>query len=404
MFSATNRSCMCFFQDMGKSIYRLGHRLGSALLIVTLLAATSTQKAQGCTIFVLTDGERTLFFNNEDWSNPLSRIWFVRAPEGFYSCVYVGFENNGAEGGMNSAGLAFDWVAGFSEAWTPYPNMLPVGGRTSERMLESCATVEEAIAFYQTYREPQFHRAKILVADKSGASAIIGARDGKLHVDKANHSRGFGYGRKTLAEMLKTNTEPKLEIGREILRACEQKGQYATKYSSVFDLKDGEISIFAAGSQDEVKLNLTKELKRGAHYYDIPKLREQLAAPKPALSNMRSFLREFNAAPNDEPGVTKKVAGIIRSSANGKMAASDFAPELWSQLSPIQEAIRADLKLFGELISAAYIGHSESPGKGARRYKFEFKNAWVLQDFVFDSNGKVAGVRQLGIEWRHPLP
>ena len=30
------------------------------------------------------------------------------AQEGFYSCVFVGFENNGAEGGMNSTGLPFD--------------------------------------------------------------------------------------------------------------------------------------------------------------------------------------------------------------------------------------------------------------------------------------------------------
>jgi len=117
----------------------------SVLLVMGLAGGGLVSSARGCTIFVLTDGERTLFFNNEDWSNPVSRVWFVPAPEGFHSCVYVGFENHGAEGGMNSAGLAFDWVAGFSETWTPYASMLPVGGRTSERMLESCATVEEAI-------------------------------------------------------------------------------------------------------------------------------------------------------------------------------------------------------------------------------------------------------------------
>ena len=27
-------------------------------------------KADACTIFVLKDSDRTLFFNNEDWSNP----------------------------------------------------------------------------------------------------------------------------------------------------------------------------------------------------------------------------------------------------------------------------------------------------------------------------------------------
>ena len=32
-----------------------------------------------CTIFVLTDTNRALFCNNEDWSNPRTRIWFVPA-------------------------------------------------------------------------------------------------------------------------------------------------------------------------------------------------------------------------------------------------------------------------------------------------------------------------------------
>lgn len=379
-------------------------RWASILVAAGILA--SSQLARGCTIFVLTDGERTLFFNNEDWSNPVSRVWFVPAPEGFYSCVYVGFENNGSEGGMNSAGLAFDWVAGFEEEWTPPAGMKPVGGRTSERMLESCATVEEAITFYETYREPQFSRAKILVADKSGASAIIGAHDGKLQVDRARHSRGFGYGRATLATMLQTNTAPKMETGLKIMRACEQKGEFATKYSSVFDLKNGEISLFAPGSEEEVKLNLTAELKRGAHYYDIPKIREQLTEPpQPALSNMRSFLREFTAAPESDERMTGKVIEVIRGCAAGKMRKEDFAPEFWKQIEPVKDAIAADLKSFGPIKTATFIRDAVRGESGrAYLYKLEFKNASVLQETVFDAGDRVASLKSLGVEWKHPLP
>lgn len=390
---------------MGKRLDGFTRRSVSAVIAAVFLAGSSVSPARGCTIFVLTDGEQTLFFNNEDWSNPVSRIWFVPAPEGFQSCAYVGFDNNGAEGGMNSAGLAFDWVAGFTETWKPYESMQPVGGRTSERMLETCATVEEAIAFYEKYREPQFHRAKILVADKSGASAIIGARDGRLQVDRAKHSRGFGYGRQTLTTMLKTNTEPNLDIGREILRACEQKGQYATKYSSVFDLKKGEITIVAAGSEEEVKLDLQAELKRGPHYYDIPKIRAQLgASPRPLLSNMRSFLREYTAASKSDPKVTENVMAVMRRCAAGKMRRSDFTPEFWKQLEPMKEGIRADLKAFGGLVGASYIGPTESDPQHGYRYKLEYRNAWVLQDFAFDEERRLSSVRPLGVEWRHPLP
>ena len=36
--------------------------------------------ASACTIFVLTDKDRALFCNNEDWSNPNTRIWFNHSP------------------------------------------------------------------------------------------------------------------------------------------------------------------------------------------------------------------------------------------------------------------------------------------------------------------------------------
>ena len=271
-------------------------------------------------------------------------------------------------------------------------------------MLESCATVEEAIAFYHKYREPQFSRAKILVADKSGASAIIGARDGKLQVDRANHSRGFGYGRKMLATMLQTNTPPKLEIGRTILQACEQKGQYATKYSSVFDLNKGEVALFATSSEEEVRLNLATELKRGGHYYDIPKLREQMAgAPMPPLSNMRSFLREYRPINDDHPELTERVSAVVKRCAAGKMRKTDFTPEFWNVLAPIKKEIQQDLAPFGEFKTASPVEPLEAKTAGKHRYKFEFKNAWVMQEFVINGD-KVASLKTLGIEWKHPLP
>ena len=38
------------------------------------------------------------------------------------------------------------------------------------------------------------------------------------------------------------------------------------------------------------------------------------------------------------------------------------------------------------------------------RYKFEFKNAWMLEDFVFNTDARLSAIRTLGVEWKHPLP
>ena len=80
------------------------------LASVTALFCLIATRAPACTIFVLTDTNRTLFCNNEDWSDPKTRIWFVPGNDKHYGGVYVGFDNDYAQGGLNTEGLAFDWL------------------------------------------------------------------------------------------------------------------------------------------------------------------------------------------------------------------------------------------------------------------------------------------------------
>src|SRR5437868_12202922 len=99
--------------------------------------------ACACTIFVLADGERALFFNNEDYSNPQTRIWFIPGGKDFFGCAFVGFDDGWGQGGVNSEGLAYDWVAGFEDKYEPSSKLKVARGHSSERMLESCQTVDE---------------------------------------------------------------------------------------------------------------------------------------------------------------------------------------------------------------------------------------------------------------------
>ncbi|MGV3773453.1 MAG: hypothetical protein ACO1QB_11165 [Verrucomicrobiales bacterium] len=60
------------------------------LAFLVCLAALS---CHACTVFLLTDSEKTMFFNNEDFSNPATRIWFVPGGSNFFGCAYVGFDD-----------------------------------------------------------------------------------------------------------------------------------------------------------------------------------------------------------------------------------------------------------------------------------------------------------------------
>jgi hypothetical protein len=255
-----------------------------------------------CTIFTLTNYDHTQFCNNEDWKDPDTIIWFVPAIQDSsagkmkFGCAYLGFANQWAQGGVNTERLAFDVVAGYKEIWKRenHLNLKAVRGNPSERMLESCATIEEAIAFYKLYWEPTFSYAKILISDGTGKSVVIGARNDELEFNISKQSCGIGYGFKKNPNLLEENLSPTLANASKLLKDAIQEGQYGTKYSNVFDLKTGDIFIYRFSHQtNPVKLNLAEELKKGAHYYDIPEIEEQLTEKLKSISRFKEWLKKL---------------------------------------------------------------------------------------------------------------
>ena len=374
-------------------------RLALMLACVLFPAAQST----ACTIFVLTDTNHALFCNNEDWSDPKTRIWFLPAGAGYHGAVYVGFENGYAQGGMNTEGLAFDWVAGYNEKWQLDPNLPDARENSGQRMLETCATIDEAIAFYRSHNEAGFWRAKILVADRSGASVIIGAHDGKLAVEQEDRCRGFGYGQRPLDIALAKHPEVTVAEGFKILKDCRQGDTYATKYSNIFDLKTGDIFLYPVpGGDDEVTLNIAAELKKGPHYYEMPKIKEQLAeTPQPLRSNMERLpVDKYKPIPDQEPEVTAHLRAMIRDAAEGHPRPNDYAPELWDKISKEQNDIQESLKRVGELNSLVLVDRTNENGQRVYRYRSDFANAIILQRIVLNGQGKVSASRSEAVEMK----
>ncbi|UCE05051.1 MAG: acyl-CoA--6-aminopenicillanic acid acyl-transferase, partial [bacterium] len=55
----------------------------------TMLVLTVTPSF-ACTVFYASDGEMTLAGNNEDYINPLTKVWFEPAENGKYGSVFFG--------------------------------------------------------------------------------------------------------------------------------------------------------------------------------------------------------------------------------------------------------------------------------------------------------------------------
>jgi hypothetical protein len=268
---------------------------GNAFVFIAACWAMTAATSDACTVFVMTDGRQVLFCNNEDYSNPQTRIWFIPGGEGRHGCVFEGFDDGWGQGGFNTQGLAYGWVAGYKERWKRPPGSQIAKGNSCQRMLETCATVEEAVAFYQRYWEESFSYGKLIVADRNGKSALFEARDGKLVAPIVTRSHGIGHrfdlrGNEAAAMLAEVSTTSLPDAVR-LLKATLQDGPNATKYSVIYDLKTCEIHLYRFPEQSEpVRFDLVDELKKGPHYYDIPAIREQLTQElRPLTEEMKRY-------------------------------------------------------------------------------------------------------------------
>ena len=256
-------------------------KIGILLTHLGALLTGLSAPLAACTIFMATQGDLTLVGNNEDWKETATRAWFLAPEEGKYGRVFFGFENGWAQGGMNEKGLCYDWVAGYKEDWSPDPEKKQLIGNVSEKILEKAATVEEALAFFGKYNVPPFAMAKIMLVDRQGVSAIVGFTKGRLKIDLSSGSHQvLGYGKGIVDAVLGESPVLSIDSCLKTLEACIQDGTYATKYSNLYDLKNGDVHICNFHAKKKpVRLNLKKELEKGNHTYEIPKLEEQIGKP-----------------------------------------------------------------------------------------------------------------------------
>ena len=331
----------------------LSKRVTLTIKFLALITFTLTANLiKSCTIFLLTDAEQTLFFNNEDYTNPNTKMWFIPGGNEHYGCVFLGFDNGHAQGGMNTEGLAFDWWAG---GYSPYEvdRTKPLAkSSSSERMLESCKTVDEAIAFYKKHAEPSFANATIFIADKTGASVIIGSKDGKLFFKRSTESQVLGAGAATFQKMIAENNKVQQENGVQILKQCLTTGTFATKYSNVFDLQSGAISLYRLElNSTETRLNLFEELKKGAHYYNIPSINKELKEEiKPLILNMKRLIL-FDFPVVEAPATINKVEPnrIFSDLSNGTIDTADYKQNYWESFEIVKAEIKAELEPFGSV-------------------------------------------------------
>ena len=249
--------------------------------LLTILPLFSLGNVFACLILFITDGETVLVGNHEDLYAKDAEVTFIPATRKNFGMLYFDFASEKtAQGGMNTAGLFFD---GTRTPFAPYnDNDLKEDCNCYiwKKILEECATVDEAVSYVQKYKIPEMEDVHILFADKKGNSAVIGVYDGKLQIHKrqGNHQlltnfniTNPSYGDEpvckrfeTTEKMLGVDSSVTIDNVEKILAKTHQDA--LTVYSNIYNLTSGEVYVYNhADFTKKVKLNLLNELRKGKH-------------------------------------------------------------------------------------------------------------------------------------------
>jgi hypothetical protein len=281
-------------------------KLLGALLAVSLTCAS----ALPCTGFLVVGNGRVLFGNNEDYWNPETRVWFVPEEGERHGVMYLGFDNGFPQGGMNAAGLAFDGFATSPKPMTRQKGKRSFRGNPISEAMETCATVEEVVAFLgEVDLSKQLTGAMLFFGDASGDSVII---EGDEFIRKEGEFQAITNFYQSeqdddLAQcpryaaavrILEGREETSLEVCERALSASAQRGRkVASLYSNVFDLKSRTAHIYLLYDfEHAVVLDLAEELEKGARTLRLPDLFPPNAAFEEYAAYLEMSLEERIAA------------------------------------------------------------------------------------------------------------
>ena len=209
---------------------------------------------------------------------------------GYYTLSYMSprYGKGGSiQGGMNEAGLSFDFDAiPYVESFDPESRISFQGGNDAilPYILGNLETVEEVITFFETYWfVGGFRNAQMHVSDKNGRFAIISASGIKMaekgdflvstNFDICAEQDASSCWRYAIAVEKLSKLEVSFETMQSICRETAQKNG-GTMYSNIQNLTTGDIWFFSKHDAGNIiKTNLINLISKGQKSYTFSDLK-----------------------------------------------------------------------------------------------------------------------------------
>ncbi|MBN2493141.1 MAG: hypothetical protein JXR96_01015 [Deltaproteobacteria bacterium] len=262
------------------------------LCLAACLLLLQASAAMPCSMFAAHDEQNVLAGNNEDYyGNDPTIIWFVPAEDGRYGYAAWGYQSNHfSQGGMNDQGLFWDGFATPEHTIENDTGQEPFTLTTLEEVMQTSATVDEAIANLRQYHLGDvLGNAQLMFVDRHGDSAIfegdaVIAPSSPVYQVCTNfiHSDpelgGYPCWRyEKLVEMMESDLQLTPAYFTAMAEAVHQgtavgPGIY-TRYTNIADLIHGQIYLFYdLDFGHYVHIDLAEELALGAHEFSMTDL------------------------------------------------------------------------------------------------------------------------------------
>ncbi len=260
----------------------------SALIGRTGLDASDSDGPFGCTIVMAARDGLVLAGNNEDRNHPETFVQFHPASDDFYGRVVFGYDDAPVQGGMNDQGLFIDGNALAPTGYKGDPDKPAFLRNVIMTVLATCATCDDAEAFFRKSNFPALTRARFPIADSSGASMVVEWGKGEVQCVRSDtwyqiatnfviseiENGEYPCWRYNAAdEMLSGADHLSVDLIRNVLERTHQEGRSLTVYSNIYDLKNGLIYTYNLRDFDQViVLDLAEELEKGRQRLELSAL------------------------------------------------------------------------------------------------------------------------------------
>jgi len=259
----------------------------------------STHSAHSCSMYKITIGDKTMVGYNEDAWRITPRIWFENpSKNGNYGAAFTGSRAIGnnqfaPQSGMNNVGLSFSRLVAHypREVNNPIEKRKAISSPSSylKDILHSCKTVKEVQQYIEEYDHSFFINDVFIYIDKSGDYLIVEPYSLKTgnnsyyvlsnfcpSITNNEESRKLAKYRNGVDFLREHKLDTTLAFCTSLsdtMHVCRERNGDGTLLSSIWDLKEGVITLYFYHDYNySIKYSLKEELMKGDHIIKIPKL------------------------------------------------------------------------------------------------------------------------------------